>query len=234
MVAGFFRDVDPWAAAPAGFRLGARSLSRSSGWRNAAPAGSRPFDRGGAGISAARPYITIVDRAKSKVGCLFSMGGLMARRLVGALMAGALAASGLVLAASASRTTLPVRALGGEFHPVDHLTIERESWSRGNGLLIATVTFGNANRFALAPVIIACDILKQGAPQGTRGTLIPRIIPPGRTTVEGIEFTMLERGLEGGRCKVLSAERLWAVEPGLIRLPGGLRPRSGALWDARS
>ena len=100
--------------------------------------------------------------------------------------------------------------------PVDHVTIERESWTRGNGLLIATVTFGNANRFALAPVIIACDILKQGAPQGSRGTLIPRIIPPGKTTVEGIEFTALERGLEGGRCKILSAERLWAVEPEVI------------------
>jgi len=132
----------------------------------------------------------------------------MSRRLVGALIAGALAASGLGLAASASRTILAVPVLGGEPHPVDHLTIERESWSHGSGLLIATVTFGNANRFAVAPVIIACDILKRGVPQGSRGTLIPRIIPPGRTTVEGIEFSTLERGLEGGRCKVLSAERL--------------------------
>jgi hypothetical protein len=135
----------------------------------------------------------------------------------------ALAAFGFVLAAGASRTNLtagltPAVAL----HPVDHLTIERESWSRGGGLLIATVTFGNANRFALAPVIIACDILKQGAPQGSRGTLIPRIIPPGRTTVEGIEFTSFERGLDGGRCKVLSAQRLWSVGPGAIDPPGPL------------
>lgn len=158
----------------------------------------------------------------------------MARRLVGALLAGALAALGLGLAASASRTTLPLPVLTGEPHPVDHLTIERESWSHGNGLLVAAVTFGNANRFAVAPVIIACDILKQGAPQGSRGTLIPRIIPPGRTTVEGIEFTMLERGLEGGRCKVLSAKRLWTLEPSSLGLPGRLRSGSDDLGDARS
>ena len=147
----------------------------------------------------------------------FSMGGSMARSLIITLLVGALAASGLVWTAGASRTnfTVPL-APAVALHPVDHLAIERESWSRGGGLLIASVTFGNANRFALAPVIIACDILKQGTPQGSRGTLIPRIIPPGKTTVEGIEFTTLERGLEGGRCKVLSAERLWAVEPGVI------------------
>lgn len=152
----------------------------------------------------------------------------MARSLVIALIACTLAASGLVVAAGASRTNLGATLLPAvALHPVDHLTIERESWLRGGGLLIATVTFGNTNRFALAPVIIACDILKQGAPQGRRGTLIPRIIPPGRTTVEGIEFTMLERGLEGGRCKVLSAERLWSVEPNAIDLPGRLRSGKG-------
>jgi hypothetical protein len=147
----------------------------------------------------------------------------MARSLIVALISCTLLASGLVLAAGAWRNPLST-PLGPDvtLHPVDHVTIERESWSRGGGLLIAAVTFGNANRFALAPVIIACDILKQGAPQGSRGTLIPRIIPPGRTTVEGIEFTTLERGLEGGRCKVLSAERLWSVAPSAIELPGRL------------
>ena len=152
-----------------------------------------------------------------------SMGGSMARSLIIALLVGALAASALVWTAGASRTNFMVPlAPAVARHPVDHLTIEHESWSRGGGLLIASVTFGNANRFALAPVIIACDIVKQGAPQGSRGTLIPRIIPPGKTTVEGIEFTTLERGLEGGRCKVLSAERLWSVAPGAIDMPGRL------------
>jgi hypothetical protein len=154
---------------------------------------------------------------------------------VGALTICALAALGLAWAASASRPNLSVMPAPAEgLRPVDHLAIERESWSRGGGLLIVTVTFGNANRFALAPVIIACDILKQGAPQGSRGTLIPRIIPPGKTTVEGIEFTTLERGLEGGRCKVLSAARLWNVEGGLIRPPGRLRSESGDLTEGDS
>lgn len=140
----------------------------------------------------------------------------MARKLIGALMVGALAASGWVFAAGAARTNLTAALMpAGQLRPVDNVRIEHQSWTRGSGLLIATVTFGNANRFALAPVIIACDILKQGAPQGSRGTLVPRIIPPGKTIVEGIEFTALERGLEGGRCKILSAERLWAVEPGV-------------------
>ena len=152
----------------------------------------------------------------------------MARSLLVALTVWVLAASGLVLAAGISRTNLPATLMPAlALHPVDHLTIERESWSRGGGFLIATVTFGNANRFALAPVIIACDILKQGAPQGSRGTLIPRIIPPGRTIVEGIEFTSLEHGLDGGRCKVLSAERLWSVEPGAIELPRQLPAARG-------
>jgi hypothetical protein len=145
----------------------------------------------------------------------------MARSLIAVLIGCTFTALGLVLAAGASRTTLsPTLVPAVALHPVDHVTIEHERWSRGSGLLIATVTFGNANRFALAPVIIACDILKQGAPQGSRGTLIPRIIPPGRTTVEGIEFTMLERGLEGGHCKVLSAERLWSVAPGAFERSG--------------
>jgi hypothetical protein len=140
----------------------------------------------------------------------------MARKLIGALMVGALAASGWVFAAGAARTNLTAALMpAAPLRPVDNVRIEHQSWTRGNGLLIATVTFGNANRFALAPVIIACDILKQGAPQGSRGTLVPRIIPPGKTTVEGLEFTALERGLEGGRCKILSAERLWAIEPGV-------------------
>ena len=158
----------------------------------------------------------------------FSMGGSMARSLMIALLVGALAASALVWTAGASRTNFMVPlAPAVARHPVDHLTIQHESWSRGGGLLIASVTFGNANRFALAPVIIACDIVKQGAPQGSRGTLIPRIIPPGKTTVEGIEFTTLERGLEGGRCKVLSAERLWSVAPGTIDMPGRLHSGRG-------
>jgi hypothetical protein len=140
----------------------------------------------------------------------------MARKLIGALMVGALAASGWVFAAGAARTNLTAALMpAAPLRPVDNVRIEHQSWTRGNGLLIATVTFGNANRFALAPVIIACDILKQGAPQGSRGTLVPRIIPPGKTTVAGLEFTALERGLEGGRCKILSAERLWAIEPGV-------------------
>jgi hypothetical protein len=140
----------------------------------------------------------------------------MAPKLIGALMVGALAASGWVFAAGAARTNLTAALMpAAPLRPVDNVRIEHQSWTRGNGLLIATVTFGNANRFALAPVIIACDILKQGAPQGSRGTLVPRIIPPGKTTVEGLEFTALERGLEGGRCKILSAERLWAIEPGV-------------------
>src|SRR5215469_9257878 len=149
-------------------------------------------------------------------------------------MVGALAASGWVFAAGAARTNLTAALMpAAPLRPVDHVTIERESWTRGNGLLIASVTFGNANRFALAPVIIACDIVKQGAPQGSRGTLIPRIIPPGKTTVEGIEFTTLERGLEGGRCKVLSAERLWSVAPGATDMPGRLPSGRSGRDDGR-
>jgi hypothetical protein len=143
----------------------------------------------------------------------------MAHQIARTLIIGALAAVSLGLAASTLRTgrtgePAPVDSA----RPVDHISVEHESWSHGNGLLIVSVTFGNANQFALAPVIIACDILKEGAPQGSHGTLIPRIIPPGQTTVEGIEFATFEHGLEGGHCKIVSAARLWTVGPDQSRL----------------
>jgi hypothetical protein len=63
-------------------------------------------------------------------------------------------------------------------------------------LLIAEITFTNENEFPVHGVIIACDFCDPPHLYlGRRGNLIPRIPPPGRTTIGEIEFTMLKKRL---------------------------------------
>jgi hypothetical protein len=74
--------------------------------------------------------------------------------------------------------------------PIEGLSISRQSWLREGGFLIAEITFTNENEFPVHGVIIACDFFDP--PHlclGRRGNLILRILPPGETTIGGIEFT---------------------------------------------
>jgi len=96
------------------------------------------------------------------------------------------------------------------------LSITRQSWVREGGVLIAEVTFFNKNGFSVHDVIIACDFFDP--PDlliGRRGSLIVRILPPGQTTIGGIEFTMLKHnvfdpGMFGGACRLAAdASAIW-------------------------
>jgi hypothetical protein len=69
------------------------------------------------------------------------------------------------------------------------LSISRQSWLRDGGFLVAEITFFNKNEFSVQDVIVACDFFDP--PDlfiGRRGSLIARILPPGQTTISGIEF----------------------------------------------
>jgi hypothetical protein len=100
--------------------------------------------------------------------------------------------------------------------PIEGLSISRQSWVREGGFLIAEITFANENEFSVQGVIIACDFFDPPHLYvGRRGSLILRILPPGVTTIGGIEFTMLknnvfDRNMFGGACIVASeAAAVW-------------------------
>jgi hypothetical protein len=94
--------------------------------------------------------------------------------------------------------------------PIEGLSISRQSWVREGGFLIAEITFANENEFPVQGVIIACDFFDPPRLYiGRRGSLILRILPPGKTTIGGIEFTMLKQNIFdpdmfGGACRVAS------------------------------
>ena len=91
--------------------------------------------------------------------------------------------------------------------PVDRLSVGRPIWHRGAGLLYASMTLANRNRYPVWKVIIACDFLDQsGLRIGTRASGIGQVFRVGRTRVTGVYF--VARGnMQGGQCRVLSAER---------------------------
>jgi hypothetical protein len=100
--------------------------------------------------------------------------------------------------------------------PIEGLSISRQSWVREGDFLIAEITFANENEFAVQGVIIACDFFDPPHLYiGRRGSLILRILPPGKTTIGGIEFTMLKQNIFdpdmfGETCRVaLDASAVW-------------------------
>lgn len=115
----------------------------------------------------------------------------------------------------------PATSLGGQSELdsasiIEGLSIRRQSWLRDGGFLIAEITFNNDNEFPVNGVTIACDFFDPPHLYlGSRGNLIVRILPPGETTIGGIEFTMLkhnvlDRDMFGGACSVVSgASAIW-------------------------
>ena len=100
--------------------------------------------------------------------------------------------------------------------PTEGLSISRQNWLREGGFLIAEITFINKNEFAVRGAIIACDFFDPPDMYiGRRGSLIVGPIPPGETTIGGIEFTMLKHNvfhphMFGGVCSVASdASAIW-------------------------
>ena len=94
--------------------------------------------------------------------------------------------------------------------PTEGLSISRQNWLREGGFLIAEITLINKNEFPVHGAIIACDFFDPpNLYIGRRGSLIVRILPPGETTIGGIEFTMLKHNvfdpdMFGGACFVAS------------------------------
>jgi hypothetical protein len=100
--------------------------------------------------------------------------------------------------------------------PIDGLSISRQNWLREGGFLVAEITFINRNDFSVHGAIVACDFFDPpNLYLGRRGSLIVRILPPGETTIGGIEFTMLKHNvfdpdMFGGTCRVASdASAIW-------------------------
>jgi hypothetical protein len=93
---------------------------------------------------------------------------------------------------------------------IEGLFISRQNWLREGGFLIAEITFANKNEFPVHGVTIGCDFFDPPHLNiGRRGNLIRRILPPGETTIGGIEFTMLKKNafdpdMFGGGCSVTS------------------------------
>jgi hypothetical protein len=80
--------------------------------------------------------------------------------------------------------------------PIDGLSIARQSWRREGGLLIAEMTVVNKTQFRVGGTIVICDFFDPpDSFLGRRGSLILRILPPGETTIGGIEFTMLKHNI---------------------------------------
>jgi hypothetical protein len=123
------------------------------------------------------------------------------------------------LAARATRSTTVVAAAQSELDSassIDGLSISRQTWLREGGFLIAEITFTNKNEFPVQGVIIACEFFDPPHVYiGRRGNLILRILPPGLTTIGGIEFTMLKNNvfdpdMSGGACIVATdAAAVW-------------------------
>jgi hypothetical protein len=108
---------------------------------------------------------------------------------------------------AALTTSVAAQTRFGIDRPVDRLSIGRSVWHRGSGLLYGSMTLTNRNQYPVWKVIIACDLLdRSGQRVGTRASGIGRVFQVGRTRVSGIYF-IASGYMQGGRCRVLSAER---------------------------
>jgi hypothetical protein len=91
----------------------------------------------------------------------------------------------------------------------DNVSVSRPTWHHGAGLLYAEVTIRNHNPYPVVHVVITCDFFDDWGNQiNTRGIALPRPIPPGRTRFSGIQFSAAVRTMQGGACRILSADRL--------------------------
>ena len=110
----------------------------------------------------------------------------------------------------AAQNQLNGHGLGLDSAEPDGLSITRQNWRREGGFLIAEMTIANKKQFPVEGVIVACDFFDPpNLYVGRRGSLIVRVLPPGETTIGGLEFTMLkhnilDRNMFGRACDVAS------------------------------
>jgi hypothetical protein len=103
--------------------------------------------------------------------------------------------------------------------PAVGISVTRPNWRREGGFLVAEMTFKNINRSSVNGVIITCAFFGTGGLQlESRSSLIPHSLPPGSTTIGGIEFTMLkgnmlDSGMLGGACSIAATDLRSLAEP---------------------
>jgi len=126
----------------------------------------------------------------------------LASTVMGVLAIACIEGGGAALTTSAAAQTR-----GGIDRPIARLSIGPPVWHRGSGLLYASMTLTNRNRYPVWNVIIACDFFDlSGRRVGTRASGIGRVFQFGRTRVSGVYF-IAGGHIEGGPCRILSAER---------------------------
>ena len=108
---------------------------------------------------------------------------------------------------AALTTSVAAQTRFGIDRPIERLSVGRPVWHRGSGLLYASMTLTNRNPYPAWKVIIACSFLDgSGRRVGTRASGIAGVFHVGRTRVSGVYF-VARSDVQGGPCKVLSAER---------------------------
>jgi hypothetical protein len=91
--------------------------------------------------------------------------------------------------------------------PVGNLSLGEPRWQHAGGLLVGELTLTNGNDYSVSNVVIACELLdRAGKLLDAHRTAIRRVFEPGQSLVDGIEFVRFARDLQGGACRIVSAQ----------------------------
>ena len=111
----------------------------------------------------------------------------------------------------ASTRPAPAQPKGGEPHPapqtppIDKFRIVSQEWHRYTGLVVADITFENGNNYSVKNAVVSCDFVNpEGSEVATRGSTVFQTFPPGTHKVNGVEFSLREKSLVPGSCRVVS------------------------------
>jgi hypothetical protein len=98
---------------------------------------------------------------------------------------------------------------GGGKGPVDKFSVVSQSWHRFPGLAVADITFQNANDFRVRDAVVSCEFFDaKGKLVATRGSTVFQSFPPGRKTIDGIEFSLREKNAVPGSCRVIAVSTI--------------------------
>ena len=93
--------------------------------------------------------------------------------------------------------------------PVDKFSVVSQSWHRFPGLAVADITFQNANDFRVRDAVVSCEFFDaKGKLLATRGSTVFQSFPPGKKTVDGIEFSLREKNAVPGSCRVIAVSTI--------------------------
>jgi hypothetical protein len=95
---------------------------------------------------------------------------------------------------------------------VQNLSVVTQEWHRYPGLAVADIIFNNANYYEVRHPVVACDFLdRNGNVIATRGTSIFQSFPPASSIrIEGVHFSLREKNVTPGSCRVLSVRTVAA------------------------